>query len=107
MANPDETRAKLREVGNKWRIYPLDYEFDAALAAHEAALIPQWQDISTAPKDGPILGYAEGVYTVVKWCGSYWSLTVCGAYAGDGEWWPTHWMPLPAPPASVEALNKP
>lgn len=59
-----------------------------------------WQDISTAPKDGTkVLGWAEGDYTVVEWSsGGYWTLSECGAYASDGEWWPTHWMPLPAAP---------
>lgn len=59
-----------------------------------------WQDISTAPKDGTkVLGWADGDFTVVEWSpGDYWTLSECGAYASDGEWWPTHWMPLPAAP---------
>jgi len=63
-----------------------------------------WKEISTAPKDGtPIIGYAGGEYTVVEWFGSevgvgYWSLSVTGTYAEDGEWWPTHWHQIPKGP---------
>jgi hypothetical protein len=28
----------------------------------------------------------------------WWELVESGSYAEDGEWWPTHWMPLPEPP---------
>ncbi|MFA4899915.1 MAG: hypothetical protein WC563_10350 [Brevundimonas sp.] len=81
----------------------LDAIYAAALAAAPASPLPEgggWQDISTAPKDGTkVLGWAEGDYTVVEWSsGGYWTLSECGAYASDGEWWPTHWMPLPAAP---------
>jgi hypothetical protein len=62
-----------------------------------------WQPIETAPRDGtPILGVSGSTMTTVEWdgdIGGYWSLIVCGSYAEDGEWWPTHWMPLPNPPA--------
>ena len=61
-------------------------------------LIPQWQPIETAPKDGSAIltwtrlyGYAD------EFCVMYW---------GDKEWMcldafylePTHWMPLPEEP---------
>ena len=67
-----------------------------------------WQDISTAPKDGtPILLYDDRV--VVGWWGAVdpdgeaWKFldTVC---EGDHlNWWvwgygPSHWQPLPKPP---------
>ena len=67
-------------------------------AAEQAgAKAMQWQDISTAPKDGrPILVFG-GRHTTVN------------MVAADGAWWnlkgaplssiPAHWMPLPAPPA--------
>jgi len=62
-----------------------------------------WEDISTAPKDGtPILGFTDNFITVVKWLqwgnNGYWTLVETGSFASDGEWAPTHWMPLPAPP---------
>ena len=65
-----------------------------------------WQLIETAPKDmTPFLGYAAGEMTVVQWYSppglpgiGYWSLAVCGSYAEDSEWSPTHWQALPSPP---------
>ena len=69
----------------------------------------EWQDIASAPKDGtPILGASEvidglWVQTTVRWESGgdgYWGLLVVGTYAEDGEWWPTHWMPLPEPPSN-------
>ena len=71
----------------------------------------EWQDISTAPKDGtPIIGLRIGKYLdgslypdgeVMMWERG----PVSGwAYMGflvrmiDDEWLPTHWMPLPPPP---------
>lgn len=60
----------------------------------------KWQPIETAPRDGtPILGYADGKMATVKWNDyDFWDLFVCGSWAEDGEWNPTHWMPLPDPP---------
>lgn len=79
-----------------------------------------WQDIASAPRDGdPVLLYKPdermvGPYTAA----GYW-----GEWPGQGEGWiavggkplgyfsqvtqsrqgdPTHWMPLPAPPAEKE-----
>ncbi len=60
-----------------------------------------WQPIETAPKDGsPVLVFDGEHYAV-----GYWATEI-------GEWWVskkmkttmlgTHWMPLPAPPASTE-----
>jgi hypothetical protein len=78
----------------------------AELAAAPASPLPggEWQNISTAPKDGTkVLGWSEGDFTVVEWSsGGYWTLSECGAYASDGEWWPTHWMPLPAAPTGAK-----
>lgn len=62
-----------------------------------------WQPIETAPKDGTnILVFGYGDMTVVHWniYGLYWNLSESGAYAENGEWQPTHWMPLPPPPAT-------
>jgi hypothetical protein len=59
----------------------------------------EWQDISTAPKDGIYILAAryDGFVKVVKFCphhnlwrqenGNYWGTNA-----------PTHWMPLPPPP---------
>lgn len=65
----------------------------------------EWQDISTAPKDGTwILAIVCGnwmdgkpyIPSVSRWtCGSWDAEN----YDETGEdWFPTHWMPLPDPP---------
>ena len=66
----------------------------------------EWRPIETAPKDGkPILACVSSmnVYLVstVGWneilrC---WILCEREPYEEHAEWWPTHWMPLPEPPA--------
>ena len=64
----------------------------------------EWQPIETAPRDGTaILGWDGQKQSTAEWyeTGEYWSLCVMGAWAEDSEWWPTHWMPLPAPPVST------
>jgi hypothetical protein len=61
----------------------------------------EWEPIETAPKNGiAILGYAQGEITTIYWIpnNQYWTLTVSGSFCDDGEWWPTHWQPLPIPP---------
>lgn len=60
-----------------------------------------WQSIATAPKDGTtiMLFGARGRYKMVvgKWFPSPW----CAWQSQPGSWPinPTHWMPLPTPPA--------
>lgn len=56
----------------------------------------EWQDISTAPKDGTdvLLGNSHGSLMIGFWNGRAWD-------DGDHrsfERWPTHWMPAPPPP---------
>jgi len=60
----------------------------------------EWQDISTAPKDGTrILVYQRiGGPDFVRWIGAphnKWSIDGFGSVDK-----PTHWMPLPAPPVT-------
>ncbi len=66
----------------------------------------QWQDISTAPKDGtPLLGFWQNDEPLNAHGQNY---GVCRCV--DGDWVsvddvdesynrPTHWMPLPPPPS--------
>jgi hypothetical protein len=73
--------------------------------AEKKTLTMEWQPIETAPKDGTrLLGYdvESSDMAVVYWCEKPWTrewrLVVCGGWAEDDEWEPTHWMPLPDPP---------
>lgn len=75
-----------------------------------AAHYERWHPIETAPRDGtPILGYADGIQTTVQWNAlagqeyGWWNLVETGAYAEDGQWTPTHWMPLPPGPNEQSA----
>jgi hypothetical protein len=83
----------------------------AAIKASEERATPaeRWQDISTAPEfvvidiwvdgldsegwrvTGEILSKQEPILIKTDDGGSYW--------AHENGGWPTHWMPLPAPPA--------
>lgn len=73
----------------------------AARAALSEAKAGGWQPIETAPKDGTsILGY---------WLGGQHDCAIHATKFIRGRWWatnedfpqrePTHWQPLPAPPA--------
>jgi hypothetical protein len=72
-----------------------------------------WQDISTAPKDGTVMllhhsieklcGYGPAVRPrkaiAVGYFDGHWSTGVPGGHSTGGEDSQfTHWMPLPAPP---------
>lgn len=68
--------------------------------------IREWRPISTAPKDGTfVLCFHEsGHINVMQFCSDgYWRATVLDRLH---KWHPTHWQPLPAPPASLNAENK-
>lgn len=76
---------------------------DHALDALEAV---EWRPIETAPKDGTaILAWNEDYISIALWnkaCKQWADLTDQGigdecAYTDN----PTHWMPLPAPPADA------
>lgn len=61
-----------------------------------------WQPMETAPKDGTeIIGFRDGAMVLIWYCGPAhsagkfeWSYSDAPAYFE-----PTHWMPLPSPPA--------
>lgn len=67
----------------------------------EAERVLTWHDIATAPKDDTVilLFGREGISTAQwKERRSEWQV-----YTSENGWqecevWPTHWMPLPAPP---------
>lgn len=99
---------------------------DARLAGIAAALNAQWQDISTAPKDGTeILMYREdcGVF-LARWISPSEFVTdgdTSDHFSNEDEWYepdwfgadfiagyrvsndgdPTHWMPLTTPPSVI------
>lgn len=67
----------------------------------------EWQPIETAPKDGTeVLGYwpravacSPDAYDVVRWHGGEWR----DRFDDDSKFSaPSHWMPLPAPPAITQ-----
>ena len=85
-----------QRVNTEW-VHYVD-QAKAAIAAMQPA--PQWYGIETAPRDGTfVLGFGphntRGSYReVIHWWGDRWTITWMEGY---GE--PTHWMPLPTPPA--------
>lgn len=74
-----------------------------------------WQDISTAPKDGTVILLSKGDEVHPgAWCPSevgddlypwlFWHRLNASQVKPNGwqERAPTHWMPLPAPPLPTE-----
>ena len=105
------TEAKVREVAQflkagGWQARASDLKMLQELAEHWLA--SQWQPIETAPRDGTeiLLGYfleagGGGRPSVAfwhdihkKWCGNE------GLLNAEGYFSPTHWQPLPIPPAT-------
>jgi hypothetical protein len=93
-------------------VQPCEGSLPAYVEYVRADLAPSWQPIKTAPKDGTeiILLTRKGI------CRGKWDVVDFGEYPLDPvyKWWvnsddvfwfeepydePTHWMPLPAPPA--------
>ena len=67
-----------------------------------SALDREWRPIETAPKDGKVVICMRADDRSLPW-GAYWRTYFDGSKgwsneSGD-ETRPTHWMPLPAPPA--------
>lgn len=56
----------------------------------------EWKTMESAPKDEPILMLMKHGAIQGYWDGE----TGSGYYWHDMEWYPTHWMPLPAPPTN-------
>ena len=69
----------------------------------------RWQPIETAPKDGQAILVTDGSYRYcVEWSEEFDWWTVddnkLGPFRLRGSA-PTHWMPLPPPPASAEGVE--
>lgn len=83
-----------------------------ALYTEAAPAEPQWQDISTAPKDGTsvlLARFAPGKDRPIFYAVDYWHEREKHGYTGWGRFnpshWPaTHWQPLDAPPGSPPNL---
>ena len=88
-------------------------EARAAVTAYLAEAGDGWRDIETAPKDGTrVLLYPGGAFTA-RWSeecqfGQFknapgWQIFECeDPFYSVAEDKPTHWMPLPAPPAAAQ-----
>jgi len=71
-----------------------------------ANLVPQWQPIETAPKDGTeiLVFHPERNEQFVCYLKEgYWMFAPDAALATD----PTHWMPLPNPPPATPPKREP
>ena len=72
-------------------------EFQTLCSMALSSLELEWQDISTAPRDGTaILAYDP------KWQSAHvvaWSKNYSEWKGGANRCRPTHWLPLPPPPA--------
>jgi hypothetical protein len=63
-----------------------------------------WQPIETAPKDGTRITLGTTEYGGVVWNDCRWEKMTrkpdrWASFIGPVPWTPTHWMPLPPPPA--------
>ena len=91
-------------------------DIDALLPNLDAAIAAAgWRPIDTAPKDGMIQLNRDGVYDVGHWDDDRYAKKPRPLWRGDlkhyrGPLWmrknpPTHWMPLPAPPATAPTVS--
>jgi len=74
--------------------------------AETGRLIPEWQPIETAPRDGKrFISTDDYNIEIIRWYNGTWVVRRCSDPFYDEEWdenTPTHWMPLPpAPKAGV------
>lgn len=79
------------------------------VSLNETRILPKWQDIKTAPKDGTrLIGWVPNLgVQVIEWVttdvSSHWSI--------HGPWLamfdPSHWMPMPIDPLPRTAETAP
>lgn len=67
-----------------------------------------WQDISTAPKDGTIVLVAVKDAVFDAWWNEYdgWVDGCTDRYEDLITYEPTHWMPLPLPPTTINEKGR-
>lgn len=102
-------RDSLDNLGDGWLFTPDDLaRFRAACRAEALEEAAQWQPIETAPNDGTeFLAYRRGkVATAYRVPRDDCEMWVFGGSSAAVEHFPsikpTHWMPLPQPPAIRE-----
>jgi Lar family restriction alleviation protein len=93
------------EAIEAWNRLGLSRSATAAPTAEQAEAVREWQPIETAPKDGTEVWAFNGEQARMLWSeGQEWALWVWAdqllADADPEPEQPTHWMPLPAAPAS-------
>ena len=77
----------------------LETELSALKAENE------WRDIETAPKDGTsVLAWIQhtNLPGAIYFSSGKWYWVISGGWAG----FPTHWMPLPKPPAMAKIMKE-
>jgi hypothetical protein len=78
--------------------------------------VNKWQPIETAPKAAGVQvllagdGYGGTGYVVSGYYDEdrdgWWEANTHWTDAADGQVYPTHWMPLPAPPTTSDGNQK-
>lgn len=92
------------------------HAIEAAVRAYAEAMLPQWVDIASAPKDGThILVSAGDRVSIGGWLSDIDQGAEWEGQIGMAGWWavdlgphndkPTHWMPLPPPPTDSTKGN--
>ena len=100
----EEAEEWVQEYVTQMRLYVISDSAAKSLANIRAALSEAkaggWQDISTAPDGTMILCANMNAREARDWCFVAW--LVGGKVCGHRMDKPTHWQPLPAPPAQKE-----
>ena len=74
------------------------YDNNDAAEYIRADLVPQWQPIETAPKDGTVILLWNDRCELAFWNGRSWD---DGDFHDDLGHGFTHWQPLPTPPPAT------